>query len=116
MARAQLPATGPALVWAETRATLSATAFTFGSGGSERCVGAGTPIAESAEDDVREGPCGFTFRDFVGETTITITSEWTISWALSDGRSGVEPVPIVLATVVPYEVREIQSVGVGTRP
>jgi hypothetical protein len=27
----------------------------------------------------------------------------------------VDPAPIVLTTVIPYEVREIQTVGVGTR-
>jgi len=114
VARAQLPATGPASVWAETRATLSQTTFAFGSGGSVTCPGAGTPMPASASNDVDEGPCGYTFRDFVGDTTIVITSEWTVSWELWDGRSGVEPDPIVLSTTVPYEIREIQTVGVGT--
>lgn len=113
IARAQLPATGPATVWAETRAMLSQTTFRFDSGGSVTCAGAGTPIPATARDDVGEGPCGYTFRDFVGDTTIVITSEWTVSWELSDGRSGLDPNPIVLSTTMPYEVREIQTVGVG---
>ena len=44
---------------------------------------------------------------------ISITATWAITWELSDGRTGREPTDIVLTTSVPYEVYEIQSVGVG---
>lgn len=43
---------------------------------------------------------------------MTVTSTWTVTWALSDGTVGAEP-DIIVATVVPYEVYEIQTVGTG---
>lgn len=113
VARAQIPAAGPAAVWAETTATLAETTFDFGTGASVTCAGVGTPIPESATHDVREGPCGHTFTDFVGDTTVTITTRWRVTWQLSDGRSGAEN-DLVLSATIPYEVREIQTVGVGT--
>ncbi|MFW2335629.1 hypothetical protein [Ilumatobacter sp.] len=112
VARAQIPDSGPAAVWAETTATLADTTFAFGTGESVTCPGVGTPIPESAVDDVRAGPCGHTFTDFVGETTVTITTRWTVTWLLSDGRSGTD-VDLSLSTTIPYEVLEIQTVGVG---
>jgi hypothetical protein len=112
VARAQIPASGAAAVWAETTATLADTSFVFGTGASVTCPGVGTPIPEAAIDDVGEGPCGHTFTEFVGETTVTITTRWTVTWLLSDGRSGTEP-DLSLSTTIPYEVREIQTVGVG---
>jgi hypothetical protein len=35
------------------------------------------------------------------------------AWALSDGRTGSQSPDIVMTTTVPYEVYEIQTVGVG---
>ena len=115
VARAQIPESGPAQVWAETRATIRDTTFVFGDGGQEQCDGFGTPIPASAVDDVAEGPCGYTFSDFSGDTTIEITSRWDVTWALSDGRTGggTDADMIVLTVTVPYEVLEIQTVGVA---
>jgi hypothetical protein len=111
VARAEL---GPT-VWAETTATLDHTTFELGNGDIVTCDGFGTPIPDHANDSIEQGPCGYTYTeaDDVGDTTITVTSTWTITWALSDGRTGTQP-DITVATAIPYEVYEIQTVGTGT--
>jgi len=110
VARAEL---GP--LWAETTATLESTSFDLGDGTTITCAGNGTPIPGDRLDSLDEGPCGHTYRDLgdLGVGEITIAATWAITWELSDGRTGREPADIVLATTVPYEVYEIQSVGVG---
>lgn len=112
VARAQIPPSGPAAVWAETTATVADTTFVFGTGESIRCDGFGTPIPDSALDAVGQGPCGHTFTEFTGDTSVTITTRWSVTWELSDGRTGSEA-DLFVSTVVPYEVLEIQTVGVA---
>lgn len=100
-------------LWAETTATMVSTSFDPGNGDAPVvCVGHGTPIPESKKNSIEEGPCGYTYTaDTNGESLeFTITSTWTVTWELSDGRTGSEP-DIVVATVLPYEVYEIQTVG-----
>mgnify|MGYP001816673257 CR=1 FL=1 len=100
-------------VWAETTATMVSTSFDPGNGDDPVvCAGHGTPIPESEKSSIEEGPCGYTYTaDTNGEPLdFTITSTWTITWELSDGRTGSEP-DILVTTVLPYEVYEIQTVG-----
>ena len=110
VARAEL---GP--LWAETAATLESTTFDLGDGTTITCAGNGTPIPDDHLDSLEQGPCGHTYRelDDLDVNQISITATWAITWELSDGRTGREPTDIVLTTSVPYEVYEIQSVGVG---
>jgi hypothetical protein len=111
VARAE-PAPG---VWAETRATLSHIEFLSGTGGtSGRCEGAGTPLPENAADVIDEGPCGYTYRSDAerGEHTAILRATWTVTNTTSTGASERRP-DIVLDTLVPIDVYEIQTVGTG---
>jgi hypothetical protein len=110
VARAQL---GP--LWAETTATLESTTFDLGDGTTITCPGNGTPIPEHLIDSVEQGPCGHTYSDVddLDVSEITVTATWAITWELSDGRTGSQSPDIVLSTSLPYEVYEIQTVGVG---
>lgn len=99
--------------WAEVTAALRQTSFDMGNGDSVTCLGAGDPIPPGAVDSVAESPtCGYTYRDVGSSGTITITATWGVTYELSDGRTGSRP-DIVLSTTVPYDIREIQTVGVG---
>lgn len=99
--------------WAEVTAVLATTTFDMGNGDVITCTGVGDPIPDWAVDSVEQSPeCGYTFRDVDGDGAVTITATWTITYELSDGRTGSRP-DVVLSTTVPYEVREIQTVGVG---
>ncbi len=100
-------------VWAETRATLSHIEFLSGTGGtSGRCAGAGTPLPDSASDTVEQGPCGYiyTARREVGHHTAILRATWTVTNTASTGASERRP-DIVLDTLIPVEVYEIQTVG-----
>jgi len=102
-------------LWAETTATMVTTSFDLGTGEAPIvCAGHGTPIPDSEKNSIAQGPCGYTYTsDTNGDTLdITITSTWTVTWALSDGTTGSEP-DIVVSAVLPYEVYEIQTVGTG---
>jgi hypothetical protein len=106
--RAQL---GP--LWAEATATLASTSFDLGNGDEPvTCAGHGTPIPESRRNSIDEGPCGYTFRDLddIGDTEIAINSNWTVTWILSDGRTGSSP-GVTTGVAIPYEVYEVQTVG-----
>lgn len=99
--------------WAEVTATLRETRFDMGNDDVVICSGAGDPIPPDAHDSVDESPvCGYTYREIAGTGEITITAIWDVTWVLSDGRSGTRD-DIVLSAQVPYELREIQTVGVG---
>ncbi len=74
------------------------------------CPGFGTPIPESALDSIAEGPCGYTYPAAVEGGAMTVSSTWWVTWELSDGRTGRDA-DIVVSTVVPYDVVEIQTVG-----
>lgn len=111
VARAE-PAPG---VWAETRAVLDHVEFLSGTGGtSGQCPGAGTPLAETATATVDEGPCGYTYDryDEIGEHTAILRATWTVTNTTSDGDTERRP-DIVLDTLVPIDVYEIQTVGTG---
>ena len=98
--------------WAEVTGRLTTTTFDFGNGDSVTCDGFGEPIPDSALDSLDEGPCGYTYDNVSGDTpfTVTVTAVWTVTYVLSDGRTGSRP-DIVLSASVPYEVLEIQTVG-----
>lgn len=100
--------------WAEVTGTLDRTVFEMGNGDVVTCPGFGEPIPDDALDTVDEGPCGYTFDhvDDIGETTVTITAVWVVTYVLSDGRAGTRD-DIVLTASVPYEIIEIQTVGRG---
>jgi hypothetical protein len=99
-------------IWAEVTAEVTTTTFDVGDGAPIVCDGFGTPIPESERDSIEAGPCGHTFTDLddVGDTTFTITSNWSVAWQTSAGTSGSEPAVLTSATI-PYEVYEIQTVG-----
>lgn len=100
-------------VWAQTTAALATTTYDLGNGDEPVvCTGNGSPIPETEKDSIAEGPCGYTYRESTdGETvSLTVTATWTITWELSDGRTGSEP-DVVVSTVLPYEVYEIQTIG-----
>lgn len=98
--------------WAEVTGTLDRTIFEMGNGDVVTCAGFGVPIPDDARDTIDEGPCGYTFDgvDDIGETTVTVTAIWEVTFVLSDGRTGTRD-DIVLTATVPYEVIEIQTVG-----
>lgn len=111
VARAE-PAPG---VWAETRATLDHIEFLSGTGGSSGlCQGAGTPLAEPSSDTVEEGPCGYTYSSYdeIGEHTAMLRATWTVTSTASTGASE-RRADIVLETLIPIDVYEIQAVGTG---
>ncbi len=100
-------------VWARTTATLIETSFDPGNGAAPViCAEIGTPIPDSELESIDEGPCGYTYPSAVEDGEITITSTWSVTWELSDGRTGRDA-DIVVTTVVPYDVVEIQTVGTG---
>jgi hypothetical protein len=80
------------------------------------CAGGGTPMPASQANDAGQGPCGFTYTSLDevrnADLTITITSIWTITWATSDGAANPNPPEtLVLATTIPYDVYEVQTIG-----
>ena len=100
-------------VWARTTAGMTETSFTFETASGPEtvtCERYGTPIPESAKESTDEGPCGYTFAEAIEGGSITITSNWAVTWELSDGRTG-SFAPVQVTTVVPYDVIEIQTVG-----
>ena len=99
-------------VWAETTAAVRTSTFDMGNGDEVTCAGFGTPIPDNRRDDVAPGPCGYVYErlDDVGSTTLTVTSTWSVTWELSDGRTGAQP-DVVVSSPVPYRVYEIQTVG-----
>lgn len=104
-------ALGP--IWAESTATLTTTSFDPGNGDPPiLCATHGTPIPASATNEVEQGPCGYTYRnhDDLDTQQITITSTWTVTWTLSDGRTGTQPA-ITTTTALPYQIYEIQTIG-----
>jgi hypothetical protein len=104
------------VTWARATATLRTTRFQFGNGDAVTCDGAGTPIPEWAKDSVEQGGCGYTYRSLNdgGEPyTITITSTWTVVATTSRSAEEVPLDDIVLTTIVPYDIIEIQTVGVS---
>ena len=104
-------ALGP--IWAESAATLTTTSFDPGNGDPPIvCATNGSPIPASAANQIEQGPCGYTYRnhDDLDTQQITITSTWTVTWTLSDGRTGTQPA-ITTTTALPYQIYEIQTIG-----
>ena len=93
-------------------AAVDTTTFDLGDGAPIVCEGFGTPLPASRRNDTAQGPCGHTFHDVddVGRTSFSVTATWSVTWRTSAGTSGAQP-DIVTTTVVPYRVREIQTVG-----
>lgn len=101
-------------LWAETTATMVSTSFDPGNGDRPVvCAGNGTPIPDDRTNSIDQGPCGYTYRADTNGATIdmSITSTWTVRWSLSDGTTG-DQADIVVTTLLPYEVYEIQTVGI----
>lgn len=92
-------------------ATPTTTSFQIDDQEPITCDGFGTPIVDM--ETVEQGPCGYTFRDTTPAdqpATITVTTTWSIDYYTSthgDGRYG----ELDQTATVPYEVREIQTVG-----
>ena len=89
--------------------------FFSGTGGtSGQCGGGGTPLPDAEADTVEEGPCGYTFEsiDERGEHTAILRAAWTVTNTTSTGASE-RRADIVLETLIPIDVYEIQTVGTG---
>ena len=100
-------------LWAETTATMVSTSFDPGNGDPPVvCAGYGTPIPDNRKNSIEQGPCGYTYRADTNGATIemSIASTWTVNWSLSDGTTGSQA-DIVVTTLLPYEVYEIQTIG-----
>ena len=111
VARAE-PAPG---IWAETRATLAHIEYLSGTDRtSGTCPGAGTPLPDDARDTVDAGPCGYTYTDHgeVGTHTAVLRATWTVISTASTGATQPRP-DIVVETVIPVDIYEIQTVGTG---
>lgn len=80
----------------------------FGNGDSETCDGFGTPIVDL--DTVEEGPCGYTYLQ-AGTFQITAQTTWLLPFQSSSGSGALQPME--RTTTFEYNVREIQTVGVG---
>jgi hypothetical protein len=100
-----------------TTATLVSTTWDMGDGTELTCEGGGTPIDPDspAWTSAAEGPCGHTYTSPSGGApyVITATTTWSVTWVATDGRSGTAP-DVVRTNTFRYEVREIQTVGVGS--
>ena len=100
-------------VWAQAQGTL--TGFTFDPGdGSEPfdCELTGVPYVEGSQT-LDEGPCGYTYTQTSADGApfpLTITANYDVTYALSDGTSGGFGI-IPRADDFPYDVDEIQTVG-----
>lgn len=111
VARAE-PAPG---IWAETRATLDRIEYLTGTGNtSGTCVGAGTALPTDAGDTVEQGPCGYTYTDVdeLGQHTAVLRATWTVTNTTSSGATELRA-DIVVETLIPIDVFEIQTVGTG---
>lgn len=97
-------------VWATVTARLDATDWTFGNGDSVQCPGIGVPIADL--DTPEEGPCGYTYGRSSAENDpyqLGVTANWAVTYTSNAGSGTLSP--ITPATVVSYDVDEIQTVG-----
>lgn len=112
VARAE-PAPG---VWAEARATLDHIEFESGTGGgSGSCPGAGTPLPADHDTLVDQGGCGYTYTrpDELGDHTATLRAVWRVTNTSSNTTGATQRPDIVVETLVPITVVEIQTVGTG---
>jgi hypothetical protein len=101
-------------VWMETTATLVSTRWDMGNGDVVSCDGGGTPIPDSARNEVEQSPtCGYTYTsvDDLGPLTISVTGVYKVSWVASNGVTGTFPAITTNPNVISYEMYEIQTVG-----
>jgi hypothetical protein len=110
-------AVGP--VWATVTAVYERTTWDMGNGDVVECDGLGVPIVDW--NTAEQGPCGYTYRwpsapQFTGTDDLayhaSVTGHWVVTFSTSTGRSGSLD-PIERTTDFNYQVREIQTVGVG---
>jgi hypothetical protein len=102
-------------VWAEVTATATGIVIDFGNGDTTTCEGLGTPIPDSALDDLEQGPCGYTYRRSSPDDDpyrLTITTTYAINWTTSAGTNGTLT-PIDRSTTIGYDVDEIQTIGIS---
>ncbi len=102
-------------VWAEVTAIASGIVVDFGNGDTVACDGLGTPIPDSARDDLDQGPCGYTYRRSSPDDDpyqLTVTTTYAVSWTTSAGSSGTLA-PIGRSTTIGYDVDEIQTIGIS---
>ena len=102
-------------VWAEVTATATGITIDFGNGDAITCEGLGTPIPDSALDDLDQGPCGYTYRQSSPDNDpyrLTITTTYAVSWTTSAGTNGTLT-PIGRSTTIDYDVDEIQTIGIS---
>jgi hypothetical protein len=101
-------------VWMQTTATLVSTRWDMGNGDEVTCAGGGTPIPDSARNEVEQSPtCGYTYTSVedLGPLTISVTGLYEVSWMASNGVTGTFPSITTNPNVIPYEMYEIQTVG-----
>ena len=89
----------------------ASTTFRIGDLETVTCDGLGVPIVDT--DVIEQGPCGFTFREVPdgGGVTVTITTNWDVTYTtpVGDGSLGT----LTTSVDVPYEILEIQTVGLA---
>lgn len=101
--------------WAEATGSLTGFTVDFGNGDVVECPGLGVPIAAVRPDldTTDEGPCGYTYRASSPDDRpyrMTVTADYAIRWATSDGRTGALDTTGRSITF-DYDVDEIQTVG-----
>ncbi len=96
---------------------LAATRYDFGNGDRIECDGTGVAIREVHPDleVLEESPwCGYTYRSSSPDDApylLTVTAVWELPYTSSAGSGAVPPLERTLT--VPYDVDEIQTVGVA---
>lgn len=96
-------------------ATVTSIAWNMGDGHTVACANAGTPYQVGF--GVVDSPnCGYRYTQMSnnkpgGKYPITATSQWTVNW-VGGGQTGAIPLTSTSTTAV--EIRELQSVNVGS--
>ena len=102
-------------VWAQVTATVTGITIDLGNGDTIQCEGLGTPIPDSALESLDQGPCGYTYRQSSPDDDpyqLTITTNFNIAYATSNGQSGTLA-GIGRSITLDYDVDEIQTIGVS---
>lgn len=97
--------------WGEVYAEPTVLTFTPGDGGaSVSCEGPGRDWTEADGDDPPPGGCGYIYRHAAESVTSTVSIEWHVTWAGSDGSGGTYP-PMVTEASSTFTVLQVQVVN-----
>jgi hypothetical protein len=98
--------------WAEATVTLASTTWDMGNGDVVTCDGPGAPITDT--DTIDEGPCGYTYRRSSPDDApyqLSVTATWAVEYVSSGGSGTAGTIDRTLT--VPYDVDEIQTIGIS---